>query len=105
MAAFTAIALGVAAVAGVAGTVMQVNAQKKAAKKQEQQLAAQKTAAKEAAQQQTTREDTGAKVKLGSDDNAPLRASGGGSGQSTASRTGSVKAAVGGLGASKRLGL
>ena len=104
MAAFTSIALGVAAAAGVVGTVMQVNQQKKAAKQQDKQLQEQKDAAREAAKQQTTREDTGAKVKLGSDDagNKSIRKT---SSTGTATRTGAVASSVGGLSASTKLGL
>lgn len=102
MAAFTSIAIGVAAAAGVAGTVIGINQQKKAAAKQTAALQKQEEAAREAAKKQTTREDTGAKVKLGTDDPNYGR-SGSGANNSAANRSGA--AGVGGLSASKRLGL
>ena len=104
MAAFTSIALGVAAAAGVVGSAMQVNQQKKAAQQQAERLQEQKDAAREAAKQQTTREDTGAKVKLGSDDagNKRTRKK---SSTGTPTRTGAVSSRVGGLSASTKLGL
>lgn len=103
MAALTSIALGVAAAAGVAGTVVSINAQKKAARAQNAALRKQETTAREAAAKQATRSDTGASVKLGTDDLNKVRSATGGTGRSN--RSGAVSGSVGGVKASKRLGL
>lgn len=103
MAAFTSIVVGALAAASAAGTIVSVNQRKKQARQQERQMRQQEIEAREAAAKQTTRDDTGAKVKLGSDDRRVARA--GGSSPVGGARTGTVANSVGGLGASARLGL
>lgn len=103
MAAVTSILIGAAAVAGVAGTALQVNESRRNARQQREQLAQQETEARNAAALETTREDTGATVKLGSRDaSTGTRRT---TGQQTTARTGTVSNSVGGLGASASLGL
>ena len=102
MAAFTSIALGAAAAAGFAWTVTAINAAKKNARRQEAALRQQEISAREAAKKQTTRDDTGARVRLGTDDPNSVRK---GSNRAKESRSGAVSGAVGGVSASKRLGV
>ena len=102
MAAFTSIALGASAAAGIAGTIAQVNAAKQNARKQAAALRQQEISAREAAKKQTTRDDTGARVRLGTDDPNSMRK---GSNRVQGSRSGAVSGAVGGVSASKRLGV
>jgi hypothetical protein len=105
MAAFTTAALVGAAVVGTAATIKSVNQQKQAARQQEDRLDQQETEAKELAKVKDTREDTGATVKLGSDEAtaAGVTSVGGGTGTS---RSGSTRSRIG-LGArpSSRVGL
>lgn len=97
MPAVGAIAAVVSAAAGVAGVV---NA-KKAAEDQKEQFEKQKIEAANAAALERTRTEAGANVKLGTPDGGR----GGGKAVSPAARTGVVSNAVGGVSASKRVGL
>ena len=102
MAAITSIIAGAAAAAGVAGTAINVNQQRKAAKEQKRAEKRAQLEAKNAAALEQTRTDTGAKVRLGSTDVSGTRTS---KTATTSSRRGTVGNSVGGLGASASLGL
>ena len=103
MAAVTSILVGAAAAAGVAGTAINVNQQRKAAKQQRRAEERAELEAKNAAALEQTRTDTGAKVRLGSTNASGTRAAK--TSTATANRRGTVGNSVGGLGASASLGL
>ena len=112
MAGFTSIVLATAAVAGVATSVMSANKQRKSDKEnarrlreqRERAIKQQKEAARERAELAANRDDTGAQVKLGTDD-------AGKSGKTKvsqvkgSSRQGSVGSSIGGVSPSSKLGL
>lgn len=100
-----AIAGALAGAGAVAGAIAQrkaVAAQKRDAAKQERVLKQQERTAREGAALEGTRTDTGAKVKLGTTEDAAGATKGG---KQSSNRTGTVTGTIGGVSTSSRLGI